>query len=52
MIEVNGEIAAGLFPIVMFQPGKGSGSRRELISCCDRGLFVLDDMIQEYPNIT
>ena len=52
MIEVNGEIAAGLFPIVMFQPGKGSGSPRELISCCDRGLFVLDDMIREYANIT
>jgi hypothetical protein len=24
MIEVKGEIAAGLFPIVMFQPGKSS----------------------------
>ncbi|NQT40520.1 MAG: hypothetical protein HQ581_23710 [Planctomycetes bacterium] len=52
MIEVNGEIAAGLFPIVMFQPGKGSGPRRELISCCDRGLFVADHMIREFPNVT
>ncbi len=51
MIKVKGEIAAGLFPIVMFQPGKGAGSPRELISCCSRGLFVLDDMIREYPNI-
>jgi hypothetical protein len=39
-----------VFPFV-FQPGKGSGSRRELISCCERGLFVLDDMIREYPNV-
>jgi len=52
MIEVNGEIAAGLFPIVMFQPGKGSGHRRELVSCCDRGLFVAGHMIREYPIVT
>lgn len=51
MIKVDGEIAAGLFPIVIFQPGKSAGCRRELISCCDRGLFVLDDMIREYANI-
>jgi hypothetical protein len=51
MIEVGGEVAAGLFPIVMFVPGKASGPRRELISCCDRGLFVLDDMIREHTNI-
>ena len=52
MIEVGGEIAAGLFPIVMFQPGKGPGPRRELISCCDRGLFVADHMIREHPSVT
>jgi hypothetical protein len=51
MIEVGGEIAAGLFPIVMFQPGKGSDPRRELISCCDRGLFVADHMIREHPSV-
>lgn len=51
MIEVDGEIAMGLFPIVMFLPGKSSGARRELISCCDRGLFLLEDLIQEYPKI-
>src|SRR5262245_57372291 len=52
MIEVAGERAAGLFPIVMFQPGKGSGPPRELISCCDRGLFVAEHMIREYPSVT
>jgi hypothetical protein len=52
MIEVSGEIAAGLFPIVMFQPGKGSGPRRDLIPFCDRGLFVADHMIREHSNIT
>jgi hypothetical protein len=51
MIAVRGEVAAGLFPIVMFQPGKGSGPRRELISCCDRGLVVADHMIREHPNV-
>jgi hypothetical protein len=50
-IEVGGEIAAELFPIVMFQPGKGSASRRELISCCDRGLFVADHIIREHSSI-
>ena len=51
MIEVTGEVAAGLYPIVMFNPGKTVGLRRELISCCDRGLFIVDDMIQRYSNI-
>ena len=50
--KLNGGIAAGLFPIVMFQPGKGSGHRRELVSCCDRGLFVAGHMIREYPIVT
>lgn len=52
MIEVDGEIAAGLYPIVLFTPGKDSGPRRELIPCCDRGLFVADHMIREFPNVT
>jgi len=52
MIKVNGEIAAGLFPIVMFLPGNWSGPSRELISCCDRGLFVADHMIREHPSVT
>jgi len=51
MFEVGGEIAAGLFPIVMFQPGKESGPRRELISCCSRGLFVADHMIREHASV-
>jgi hypothetical protein len=51
MIQVGGEVAAGLFPIVMFHPGKGSGPRRELISCCERGLFVADHLIREHQSI-
>jgi hypothetical protein len=50
-ITVNTEVAAGLFPIVTFQPGKGHGPPRELISCCERGLVVIERLIQEYPSV-
>lgn len=51
MIEVKGQVAAGLFPIVMFQPGKGSQPSRELISCCARGLVVADHLIREHASV-
>jgi hypothetical protein len=51
MIDVEGEVAAGLYPIVMFRPGKQSGPRTELISCCERGLFVADQLIREHPSV-
>jgi hypothetical protein len=51
MIKVSGEVAAGLFPIVMFQPGQQSVRRTELISCCGRGLAIADRLIQEHPNL-
>jgi hypothetical protein len=51
MIIVAGEVAAGLYPIVMFQPGRESGPPTELISCCDRGLFVAERIIQEYSTV-
>jgi hypothetical protein len=51
MIQVRGEVAAGLFPLVMFQPGGGSGPPRELISCCDRGLFVAEHLIREHASV-
>lgn len=51
MIIVVGEVDAGLYPIVMFQPGKQSGPRTELMSCCDRGLFIAERLIQEYPSV-
>jgi hypothetical protein len=51
MIEVTGEVAAGLFPIVMFQPAKRSELRRELISCCARGLAVADRLIRDYRTV-
>ena len=50
MIQLKGEIAAGLFPIVMFVPGKDSGPRRELISCCSRGLIIADQLIRYYAK--
>jgi len=51
MIEVKGEVAAGLYPIVMFQPGRQSQPGRELISCCERGLFVADQLIRDHPSV-
>ena len=51
MIDIEGEIAAGLNPIVMFQPGKQSGPRTDLISCCERGLHVVQQLIKDHPNI-
>ncbi len=51
IIELKGEIAGGLFPIVMFLPGKDSGHPRELISCCERGLFVAEHLIRVYPSV-
>lgn len=51
MIEVEGQVAAGLYPIVMFHPGKQSGPRTELISCCERGLLVIEQLIQHHPNV-
>src|SRR5262245_49324641 len=51
VIPVTGQTAAGIFPIVMFQSGKSPGLPKELISCCDRGLFVADHLIREYPSV-
>ena len=51
IVDVNGEVAAGLFPIVMFQPGKQSGPRTELISCCESGLLVAEQLICEYSTV-
>ncbi len=51
MIEVAGEVAAGLFPIVMIVPAKPSHSRRELISCTSTGLALGDRLLREYPAI-
>ncbi len=51
MIDVNGEVAAGLFPIVTFQPGKQSGPPTELISRCEIGLRVAGQLICEYSTV-
>ena len=52
MIVVTGQIAAGLFPIVMFRPGKASLPPRELISCFPHGLDVADRLIQQHASVT
>ncbi len=52
MIEVGGEVAAGLFPIVMIVPAKSSHSRRELISCTNTGLDLGARLIQDHPTLT
>ena len=52
MIMVVGEIAAGLFPIVMFVPAKSSNSRKELISCTNMGLDLCARLIQDHDTLT
>jgi hypothetical protein len=50
-ISLNPELAAGLFPLVMFQPGKQSGPRRELLPCCELGINVAERLIREYASV-
>ena len=51
MIEVAGEVAAGLFPIVMLAPSNPSHARRELISCTSKGLALGNLLINDYPTV-
>jgi hypothetical protein len=51
MLEVGGEVAAGLFPIVMIVPAKPSHSQIELIYCTSTGLALGDRLIREHPSI-
>jgi hypothetical protein len=51
MIEVAGEVATGLFPIVMLAPARPSHSRRELISCTGKGLALGDRLIHDHPTV-
>ena len=51
MIEVAGEVAAGLFPIVMVVPARPSHWRRELISCTGTGLALGDRLLREYARV-
>ena len=43
------EIAAGLFPIVMFE--LRAGGRRELLSCCERGAVIAEQLIQDFSIV-
>ncbi len=51
IVQVDGEVAAGLFPIVMFQPADQSDPRTELISCCERGLAVAEQLIHDHTIV-
>jgi hypothetical protein len=51
MIVVDGEVAAGLFPIVMLIPTRSTHSRRELISCTSAGLDLADRLIRDHPTV-
>ena len=51
MIDVSGEVAAGLFPIVMIVPAKSTHSRRELISCTNTGLDLGDRLIRDHSTV-
>jgi len=50
-ITLKGEIAAGLFPLVMLQPADTTALPRELITCCAQGLSAADKLIREHPNV-
>ena len=52
MIEIAGEVAAGLFPIVMVGPAKSSHSRRELVSCTSKGLDLVDRLINDHTTVS
>jgi len=48
-ISTQREIAAGLFPIVMFE--LHAGERRELISTCARGLVLAEQLINTHADV-
>ena len=52
MIEVSGEVAAGLFPIVMIIVPKPPQPRRELISTTEVGLELAAKLIRDHPTFT
>ncbi len=49
-IVVSGEIAAGLFPVVLFDPVKPAHARRELVTCTNQGLDILERLVATYAN--
>jgi hypothetical protein len=51
MINVAGEVAAGLFPIVMIVAVGQAHSRRELISCIGTGLVLGDRLLRDYQTL-
>ena len=45
-VQTRGQIAMGLFPLVMFVTRPGD--ERELVSCCDRGLVIAQCLIRDH----
>ena len=49
-IEVSGEVAAGLFPLVFVGPVKASHVRRELVTWTSQGLDILELLIATHAT--
>jgi len=49
-LDVSGEVAAGLFPLVFVDPVKQWQSRRELITLTRKGIEVIEVLIVTHKN--
>jgi|SRR6185295_14465282 len=49
-IEVSGEVAAGLFPLVFVGPVKAPHLRRELVTCTSQGLGIIEQLIATHAT--
>jgi len=49
-IDVSGEAAAGLFPLVFVGPVKASHIRRELVTCTNQGLVIIEQLIATHAT--
>ena len=44
-IVVSGQVAVGLFPIVLFDPVDTTLVRRELVTCTNQGINILEQLV-------
>jgi hypothetical protein len=49
-LNINGEVAAGLFPLVFVAPVKPSQPRRELVTVTQQGLEVISRLISTHAT--
>ena len=49
-IDVSGEVAAGLFPLVFVGPVKASHIRRELVACTCQGLAIIEQLFTTHAT--